>query len=425
MLPPPRCPSLSVEGKEQGAELLRAFTELKQRLEGAVAGATTGAEVSLALLPPLADVRLIPFPPMREKEVEVVLSRDVSRYFLGSNQARVVGVRVPRGNGKAQGEGDGASVSVLATAAPLGILQVAETSLSQIGWRVRRITAAHAAWLAAAGTSKGTPVRAVVAVVGEKAHVVRLVGDDPVAVRQLPLTDLSALPSAVGHQVGRVLVLGSPQAYEALRGELSGAGWVVSRDPAGWPGAEEGAAARSTEGSLELVPPALAEQRKERARRNAAVLVSAAIVLILGAAGAHLWGAYRELGAVQEQREAIRGEVEPLLLARDSLALLRQRVEAVQEISTSSPVWTRSLVELAALLPSDTYVTGFFASGDTLELEAAGARAGEAIQILREAGLFEDVRLQGIVERELEDGETVVERFSLRARLPSRKEGDR
>jgi hypothetical protein len=76
-------------------------------------------------------------------------------------------------------------------------------------------------------------------------------------------------------------------------------------------------------------------------------------------------------------------------------------------------------VELTALLPENTYLTGFFASGDTVELEAAGDEAGPAIQALREAGLFEEVRLQGLVERELEEGETVEERFTLWARIPA------
>jgi Tfp pilus assembly protein PilN len=95
----------------------------------------------------------------------------------------------------------------------------------------------------------------------------------------------------------------------------------------------------------------------------------------------------------------------------------------MEELEASSPVWTRSLVELAAVLPQDTYLTALFASGDTLEIEAAGARAGEAIQALRESGLFAEVRLQGLVERELNEGETVVERFRLWALLPPKGEG--
>ena len=40
------------------------------------------------------------------------------------------------------------------------------------------------------------------------------------------------------------------------------------------------------------------------------------------------------------------------------------------------------------------------------------------IQALRESGLFQELRLQGMVERELNEGETVEERFTLRGRIP-------
>jgi len=151
-------------------------------------------------------------------------------------------------------------------------------------------------------------------------------------------------------------------------------------------------------------------------------MLAGAVVLILASAGAHLWGTHRELAAVQERRAAIRNEVGPLLLARDYLYALTAQVQVLEQLEESAPVWTRSLVELTALLPQDTYLTAFYASGDTVELEAAGLRAGEVIQLLRESGLFEDLRLQGVVERELDEGETVEERFSLRARLPAPRE---
>jgi hypothetical protein len=126
---------------------------------------------------------------------------------------------------------------------------------------------------------------------------------------------------------------------------------------------------------------------------------------------------------VRGRRAAIQADVTLLLQARDSLTGLRIQIESMDQLSMNTPVWTRSLVELAALLPMDTYLTGFFASGDTVELEAAGAKAGEAIQALSEAGLFEEIRLQGLVERDLEEGTTVIERFRLWARLPQRKGG--
>jgi len=221
------------------------------------------------------------------------------------------------------------------------------------------------------------------------------------------------------------LVLATPPVFEDLSAGLARSGLTASRDPEGWPGAEESTAGRAATAVLELVPPSLAGERKKKGRRNTAGLVGAAVVLVLASLGAHLWGAYRELGALRERRASIESEVAPLRAARDSLNNLNTQIQSMEELSRSSPVWARSLVELAALLPEDTYLTSFFASGDTVELEAAGAQAGEAIQALREAGLFQEIRLQGLVERELEEGETVVERFKLWARLPSgRGEGE-
>jgi Tfp pilus assembly protein PilN len=410
--------SLGEEGAEVGAELRRAFSALKEALEKDFGSSTDRASVYVSLLPPLADVRVVPFPPLRKSEAEAVLGRDVARYFLGANRPRVVGVRLPRGKGGGARKEEGASISILAAAAPLGLLEAARSSLGEVGWRGVSFSAAHAAWLQSASSIRETPVKAVVSVVGSTAHVLRLEGRDPEAVRQIPSADLSAVADAAGGGPGRVLVLASPQLFEELSAAMASAGLTTSRDPEGWPGVEEGTAGRAATTGLELVPPTLASERRNRRRKSALALAGAAVVLILASLGAQLWGASRELAAVQDRRASIRSEVAPLLAARDSLNSLTTQAQSMEELSRGSPVWTRALVELTALLPEDTYLTSFFASGDTVELEAAGAKAGEAIQALRESGLFEEVRLQGLVERELEEGETVVERFKLWARLP-------
>jgi hypothetical protein len=409
--------------KDPGADLLRAFGDLKGALEEALGASTDGASVSVALLPPLADARLVSFPPMRRAEVKAVLSRDVARYFLGANRPRVVGVLLPRGNGKSPGEDTGPSISVLAAAASLSLLESARTAIDSVGWRGVSFSSAHGAWVESARSAKNSPA-SIVAIASQTAHILRLFGKDVVAVRQVSARDLEAVVQAVGQGGGQALVLASPQEYEDLRHALAGAGFKTFQDPEGWPGVEEATAARAGSSPLELIPPTLARERARRARSTVIRLVAGAAALTLASLGAQLWGAHRELDAVLRRREAIRAEVAPLLEVRDSLNNLQAAVRSLEDLSRSSPVWTRSLVELSALLPQDTYLTGLFASGDTVEIEAAGADAGEAIQILREAGLFEEVRLQGLVERELENGETVVERFRLWARLPEAgKEG--
>jgi len=415
--------SLGEDPADLGPELQRIFGELKAGLEASGAGSTNNASVHLAFLPPLADARLISFPPMRRSEVEAVLSRDVARYFLGANRPRVIGVRLPNGNGRKNGKGDGEPMPVLAAAVHLALVEMARSSLEDVGWNPVSFSAAHGGWLAAATSLKGTPVEALVVVAGEAAHVLRWDGPNPTGARQLPAQDLASVAEVLGEGSGRVLVLSSPQVFDGLHGPLTALGWMASRDPEGWAGAEESAAARAAGSTLELVPPSLAEDRREKTRKNVVGLVGAAALCILLAAAAQLWGAHRELGAVEARRAAIRPQVAPLLETRDSLNELTARMQAIQELEATTPIWTRPLVELAAVLPEDTYITALFASGDTVEIEAAGARAGEAIQALRESGLFAEIRLQGIVERELDEGETVKERFRVWALLPPDRKG--
>jgi Tfp pilus assembly protein PilN len=157
------------------------------------------------------------------------------------------------------------------------------------------------------------------------------------------------------------------------------------------------------------------------------IVLAAAIVLVF-AALTELWGLRRELEQVRARRAAIRADVAPLLAVRDSIHRLSEQSVAVRQIEARSPQWTRALFDLALLLPEDTHLTSLRATADTLIIEAAGDRAGEAMQALRRAGSLNDVRMLGAVQRELEDGETSVERFRLRAvlnALPSRVEATR
>ena len=394
-------------------ELFRVFVRLAELLEEAGAGPTEGARVHLRLLPPMADTRIVELPPLREEELVSVLRRDVARYFLGGVGPQVVGVHtVGRSNGGGQ--------PVLVAAAALSLLEAAREAAVQIGWSLESIGPAHGAWLSAAGDPSSKTRRAIVAIEGSAAYVMRLEGDVVAAVRQVPASDLASVADALGVGPGRVFVWGPPGAEQELAGLSSSAGWVVDPLPGGADGRSdplEVAALWADRAVLELVPPTLAALRDSRRRRSAVRLGIAAAALVVAAAGANVWGTYRELDAVRAERLAIADRVQPLILARDSLQRLNDRIQARENLWANTPRWAPVLVELASLLPRDSHLTALFASGDTIELEAAGSRAGEAIQALRAAGLFRDVRLQGVVERELENGETIVERFRVSARL--------
>jgi hypothetical protein len=130
-----------------------------------------------------------------------------------------------------------------------------------------------------------------------------------------------------------------------------------------------------------------------------------------------LWGAHRELQTVRARRAEIAVAVAPLLQARDSVDRLATRATAVQELAASTPSYTRALLDLALLLPRDAHLTRLYATGDTIEIEAVGTRAGAAIEALRAAPSLRDIRLRGIVDRQLEDGSTATERFTVRGTL--------
>ncbi len=403
------------DNSSPAAELFRVFVRLTNRLEEAGAGPTDHAQIHLRLLPPLADIRLVELPPLREEEIAAVLRRDVARYFLGGVGPQVVGVHTRK-----RGSNGGGSQPVLVAAASLSLLEAAWEASVQIGWSLESVGPAHGAWLSAAGDPGSNARRAVIAIEGSAAYVIRLEGGMATAVRQVPASDLVGVANALGDGPGKVLVLGPDGVEQELTGPTSAAGWVVDPAPRGAAGPSdplEIAAMWAGRGVLELVPPTLAAQRDSRRRRIAARLGIAAAALLVAAGGANVWGTYRKLDAVRAERLEIADRVQPLILARDSLQQLNDRIQAREDLWANTPRWTPVLVELASLLPRDSYLTALFASGDTIEMEAAGSRAGEAIQALRAAGLFQDVRLQGVVERELENGDIVVERFRVSARL--------
>lgn len=166
-----------------------------------------------------------------------------------------------------------------------------------------------------------------------------------------------------------------------------------------------------------LVPLSVLASSRDRQRRLGARLLAAAAVLVVAAAGIELWGAHRELAALQARRAEIRAQVGPLLETRDSIAAMSERTASIQALAEAAPRWTRALTDIAIMLPFETHLTRLVADGDMIEIEAAGARAGEALQALRAAPSLRDVRMIGLVDRELEDGAPAVERFRIAARL--------
>jgi hypothetical protein len=415
--------SLPPTGDDATPALSLLFEQIQDALtaSGAVGdAAAVRLRVRVALLPPLCDVRLIPLPPLRPDEMQSVLRRDAARHFLGSSRPMIVaGERLAEGRGEAV-------VPVFAAAAPRTLADGLLRALEARGWELERVVPAHAAWLRALDEvgdgGRAAPaapaVRLVLAVEGDTAHLIRLVGGAPERIRRVPASDPAAVLEAVGPEPGTALLLADGRASAPLGSALAAAGWVLARPPER--SARVAAARHAGEASPELVPAPLAWARKERSRRTTVRMVAAAVVTVAAAAVVHLLGIAAEYRAVQRERAELRGAVAPALAARDSLDRISERVEELQALGRESARWTFALVEISVLLPTETHLISLRAAGDTAVIEAEGGHAGDALEALRAATTLEDVRIEGNIQREIEDGSAAGERFTLSAVLAPR-----
>jgi hypothetical protein len=383
-----------------------AMTALRGRVDAALRRETAGAAVRLALLPPLVEARFLTLPPLRAAEAAAVVQRDAGRHFLGVPAPRVTAVASPRRS---------TTSPSLAVAASAQLVQELTAAAQQCGWRVTHVAAAHGAWVAAARRA-GADVRTVIAVNGAAANVLQLDDGTPVSLRRLPADSLDDIVEAAG-DTGAAIILAPDALRDALARRLAAGGRPVNplRRQAG-----EVAALHVDQSRLALVTDGALRMNRQWQQRLAVRLAAAGVVLMVAAAGVELWGAQRQLDSVRAERAAIRPQVQPLLAVRDSLDELHALSRAVDDVTGSAPGWTAVLHDLALMLPSETHLTRLHATGDTVTIEAEGAGAGHALQSLRAAPSLRDARLVGVVDRELADGETAIERFRITARLAQR-----
>lgn len=381
----------------------RIEAELRERLALAPEEplARGGPRVTVVLLPPLADLRMVDLPPLRPGELRSVLRRDAHRHFVGRTRPLTVG-------GHRFDEADAGPTATAAAAAPRDLVHALVETIQTREWRLERIVPAQAAWLQALDATPGV----VIARVGDTAHLIRTRTGAPVLVRRLPAGDISAIVGAAGADPGHAMVLGPAGWVESTRTALRTAGWVDANPADTAP--EAVAALHAARARPELIPEPLARARRQNRRRTVVRLLAVALVLVAASAVVHLWGTARELTAVQNERSELRGVVEPALAARDSLDRMTRRLQTLQTISSGAPRLSYALVELSMVLPSETWMISLQTAGDTLVLDAEGGRAGDALNALRNAS-FRDVRLEGTIQREIEAGATTRERFTLSA----------
>ena len=381
------------------------------------------ARLWIALLPPLVELKRLDLPRLARDELERVVARDASRYFLiGAAGPAVVALRIPRAQGRAV-------TPMLAAVAPVALLEQLQDQVVRLGWSLERIVPAHVAWADLACRMERSEPGGWVAVAShESLELLRIEDERITAVRRMRLClGPSRLAAEVAACVGasggagepELLVLAAPDLGVELTRSLVEHGLrmvsvppLVVTDP-------HLAAALSARGSdpLDLVPPSVAKAHRRRASRVVRLALGAAAALLLMAGGVEWWGVHRELDHVTARRRAIRAEVVQAMGVRSAIEDLDHRVSTVRAAEAGRPMWAATMATLASALPPDAHLIAWRGDADSLRVEGLADRAAGVFEGLAHMPGVAGVRADAPIRQETRDSAPPLEHFLLSARL--------
>lgn len=402
--------------------LAKAFMQLKSDLGG--------ERISIALVPPLAEVRSIDLPPLRDDESELVLMRAAARYFVTARQPQLVGV-VRRGRGAR-----GGSKTVVAAAAPARLVAAIRTAARDAGFVIAGIGPAESAWGAAA-TSLWPPFASGPALVVvshvDRTDLLRLDEGRLTAVRRFQpgAADAGLIADSVrnsGPSALQLAAFGTRDERTALLRELSAAGVTAAI-----PDHRGNAVTDATSGDADLLAARFAAPRegpifrtddvraasRADAWRATALAAAAAVVLLVGGAAVRLWGLHRQLDAVRAERARLAPKLSATLVGRTSVEAVYRSLAGLNALERSAPNWSHTIADLTSVLPDAAYLTAFRTRGDSVVVEGLAEQASDVFNAMEQMPSLANVRAGAPVRRELQEDTIPLERFTIVALQPS------
>lgn len=367
------------DGRTGWSDLVPALEELRE-LTG-----LARARLRVSLLPPLVQTKRIELPRLRADELRRILTRDVGRYFSGRDAPRVVAV-APCGQGRRS------PWPYLVCATDSGTLDALYSSVGRIGWTVESVAPAYPAWQMAA-TRKRPELRR---------------GDGWVAIDMDCRIERLRLERGRLAEIRRFREADRASALEAADVTMAGDSIEVL------------AARYASYGrDLDLVPEDVRDHRVRRSNRRSTRLVLGAAALLSLSAGVELWGAHRELRALEDRRVMLRSRVAEAMRAREQLDGLDARLRALAAAQASASRWALALTSTADHLPRTAYLVDLRGEADTLMMEGVAQQAAQVFEALGKAPGFVAVRAAAPIRQEAQDSGAAIERFTLSARLGS------
>ena len=352
-------------------------------------GARRRIVVSVALLPPLVQMRRLELPRMSADDYRLAVTTNAQRFFLDAGQDVVCGAAVT-------GAGKRRSVSLMAFAARSELIERLSRGFESAGWAVDRIVPAHGAWVASVIHEHPSARRGLARIVVRLPSELSVLEVDRGRLDRVRRfrhpADLS--PLAPGRRTFNLDGDGSDRS--AVMVAAAGAGLVRG---------------------FEILPERSRRARAARQRRISAIFVALACVNVFGAAAAYRWRLERQLTAVAAQRSAIHVAALQAVELQDSVRRLSERIASLLVLERTAPRWSAVLSRIAIAIPDDAKLSSIRAESDSVVIDGDGPDASSVLAALRGASGIKGTKAVSPISREPSPDRVAVERWRFALRV--------
>ncbi|MEP6493506.1 MAG: PilN domain-containing protein [bacterium] len=396
------------------ASLTSALADLARNI-----GVTEGT-LAVSLMPPLTEMRRLELPPLRDDELQRLLSRNASKYFVSARTPQLVGA-APAGR-----RVRGAPSPVIAAAASIRLLAAIRASAQQAGWEVEGIAPAESAWAGAAlaiwpAFARQTAYALIAH--DDRTDLLQLENGGLVNVRRFRAgaADAPMIIDTVG-PVARIGVAGSVQQRKELSGALASLG-VTPLSPVGeWSAAAERADLLAAQFAGSEVGPVLRTDdavmlARDRARKHTWMIAGATAALFVIAAMIELWGVHHQLDLIRAERARIRPQIASTLIGRTTVDAAYGHLATLNAVERASPHWSAVVADLTESVPDDAHLIAIRAREDSLIVDGLASHAARVFDAVEKTNGLADVRAASPVRRELQDEGGALEHFTIAARV--------
>jgi hypothetical protein len=409
--------TLDAQPPENGhwPSLTSALAELARTL-----GVAQGT-LAVSLMPPFTEVRRLELPPLKDEEMQRLLSRQASRYFVGAKTPQVVGASA---TGKRV---RGTPTSVVAAATPARLVAAIRTAAEQTGWTIEVVAPAESAWAAAALALWPSFARqSAYALVAheDRTDLLQLSEGRLVGVRRFRPGggDALMIVDTIG-PAARVGVLGSVAQRRELSAALKTFGLGVTPPSGEWASAAERPDHLAAQFSGGAVGPVLRGEDTMRleaaqARRVTRFVAAAAAAMFVISAGVELWGVHHQLALVRAERERIRPALASTMVGRTTVKATYQHLTTLNAIERAAPQWSAVIASLTDALPDDAHLMAFRTRDDSVIVDGVADHAARVFNALEKTNNLTGVKSAAAVRREIQDGGSdALEHFVIAARV--------